>query len=127
MTQLDNVVDLGYDKSQIKEPFSMAFCYPKDGPVLIKGARNSVLEYMENHLKGIYHYRLAHWRRGNKRGSWYINKPKDLLLALVEVRSDSTKKYELHYTEFGSIITVATFDEIPHEYITDFDLFQIGI
>ena len=127
MEKFDNVVDLGYDQSQVKEPFTMAFCYPKAGPVLVKGARNSVQEYIHTQLAGIFHYRLAHWRKGAKRGSWFIKKPGEMHLSLKEVQSGREKVYELQFKQFGAIITVAEFEKIPHEYIPDFDLFQVGM
>jgi hypothetical protein len=122
-----NVVDLGYSKEQIKEPFTIAFCYPKSGPVLVKGSLSSVKGYLLENIKGIYHYRLSHWRKGKKRGKWYVSAPPDNRLSFKETRRDGSKKYNLIFRQFGRDITVETFESIPHKYIENFDLFQVGI
>ena len=124
--RLENVVDLGYDQEQTSEPFTMSFCYPRSGPILIKGALDIVLEYMKDNLEGIYHYRLSHWRRGRKRGRWYIQSPPDADLSFKEIKRGNSKTYNLIFKQFGSDITVDSFESIPHEYIESFDLFQIG-
>jgi hypothetical protein len=125
-TRLENVIDLGYDQEHTDQPFTMAFAYPKSGPILIKGAFESVLEYMENNLVGVYHYRLSHWRKGNKRGRWFVHAQPDTPLIFKEVKRNRVKVYNLIFKQFGKDIVVETFETIPHEYIENFDLFQIG-
>lgn len=124
--RLENVVDLGYDQESTSEPFTMAFCYPRSGAILIKGALDSVLDHMKQNLEGIYHYRLSHWRRGRKRGRWYIQSPPDTSLSFKEVKRGSNKTYNLLFSQYGRDTIVDSFDSIPHEYIEGFDLFQIG-
>lgn len=125
-TRLENVIDLEYNQEDTSQPFTMAFCYPRSGPILIKGALDIVLEYMKENLIGIYHYRLSHWRRGRKRGRWYIQSPIDTDLSFKEVKRGNRKTYNLLFKQFGQDVTVGTFESIPHEYIEGFDIFQIG-
>jgi hypothetical protein len=130
-TQLDNVIDLGYTQEQAKQPFTMAFCYPKVGPVLIKGALEEVEAYRLEHFSGLYHYRLCHWRKGKTRGSWRINNPENIPIAfremLISKGDDVKKKYDILYRDdFGHERAVVTFEKVPHEYIEMFDLFQKG-
>jgi hypothetical protein len=125
--RLENVVDLNYDQENTKEPFTMAFVYPRSGSMLIKGALDSVLEYMNENLTGIYHYRLSHWRRGRKRGKWYIQCPSDIDLSFKETKRGKSKTYSLIFKQFGKDVIVNTFDSVPHEYIKDFELFEIGV
>ena len=125
--RLENVIDLGYDQEMTKEPFTMAFCYPKSGAILIKGPLDAVKGYMEDNLVGIYHYRLSHWRRGRKRGRWYIENPNDNLLSFKETKKGGIKKYHLMFKNVGVDKIVVTFESMPHNYIEEFDFFQIGI
>lgn len=125
--QLENVIDLGYNQEQTKEPFTMCFAYPKSGPILIKGPLDAVKQYMEDNLEGIYHYRLAHWRRGRVRGRWHIQNPNDDSLSFKESKKGGTKKYNLMFKNFGIDKLVTSFEKMPHDYIEDFDLFQVGI
>ena len=124
--KIDNVVDLEYTKNTTTKPFTMAFAFPRSGPILIKGALNEVLEYMEKNLEGVYHYRISHWRKGQKRGKWYVMSSNENLFFREEKKGKS-KSYILVFKQFGKDITVETFNNIPHEYISNFDDFQIGL
>lgn len=124
--KIDNVVDLEYTKNTTTEPFTMAFCFPRSGPVLVKGALDEVMEYMEKNLEGVYHYRISHWRKGQKRGKWHVQSSEEKLFFREEKRGKN-KTYTLTFRQFGKDITVETFNTIPHEYIASFDLFQIGL
>lgn len=124
--KMENVVDLEYDQTQTNEAFTMAFCYPKSGPILIKGALDTVLKYMKENLNGVYHYRLSHWRKGRKRGKWYIQSEIEKL-SFKESRKGGSRTYNLIFNQFGFDVIIETFKTIPHEYINNFDLFQIGL
>jgi len=124
--KIENVVDLEYTKNTTTEPFTMAFAFPRSGAVLIKGALDEVLEYMENNLEGVYHYRLSHWRKGQKRGKWYVQSSKENLFFREEKRGKN-KTYTLMCKQLGKDIIVETFETIPHEYIENLDLFQISL
>ena len=124
--KIDNVIDLEYTKDTTTEPFTMSFCFPKSGPVLVKGALDKVIEYMENNLEGVYHYRLSHWRKGQKRGKWYVMSSEEKLF-FKEEKKGKSKSYTLTFQQFGKDITVETFKTIPHNYIDSFDLFQVNL
>ena len=45
------------------QPYTMCFCYPKSGPVIVKGMAGEVEKYVDNRL-GPCHYRYVYFKDG---------------------------------------------------------------
>ena len=99
------------------QPFSMAFCYPKSGPILIKGMSEEVYNYIDKKV-GPCHYRMVHFGFGDNRGFWRFN-VKNIYLHLQKQRNDH-QRYELtmykNHKEIKKIIR-----KVPLKYIKEID------
>lgn len=73
------VIDLGNfkttrDKYGSTQPYAMAYCYPKTGPVLVKGMFEAVEKHVEQHIdKCHYFVRLIGPTRSKNSGLWRFN------------------------------------------------------
>lgn len=62
-------VDLGSDKL----PYTIAFAFPRAGPIVVKGSLKEVQDYIWNELT-ICHYKITYWDNRRKiNENWYIN------------------------------------------------------
>lgn len=60
------------------QPFTIAFCYPKSGPVMIKGMNKEVENYVKTKVSPC-HYRIALFHNKESRGYWRFNVEKCFL------------------------------------------------
>ena len=123
---IENVVDLGYDKSNTNQPFTIAFCYPRSGPIVIKGVHSKVRRAMEIMINGTYHYKVTHWRHGYSRGYWAA-KPADNLnveLKFIYHSNVPEKRFELVGKANKVSFLISRFNKVPRNYIAEFDVLE---
>jgi len=76
-------VDLGSFRPS-SQPFTVAFAFPLEGPVVIKGMLKEVQDYIWHELS-ICHYKVTFWNKRRKINEiWYVNRPDWNILYNIE-------------------------------------------
>jgi len=97
-------------------PWAMAFCYPKTGPICIKGLTDVVHEAVKG--LGPCHYRMTWWQEGVSRGIWLINHPKMTLTRNVENGRDIHRLTKFDAT---GCLWIKKLRRVPGHYLVEFD------
>lgn len=117
------VIELSrFEKREAKwrgsQPFTMCFCYPKSGPVIVKGMKEEVIKYVENKI-GPCHYRYTYFKDGKPRGAWSTN------IHGVYISSVHNKKgrqrYCLYFFKNHKLVKKYIIRRIPLKYLKEFD------
>ena len=109
-------VDLGRFKS-CGQPFTIAFAFPKEGPLVIKGMEDKVEEYIHNKLS-VCHYKLTQWNNGKTNEVWQINNPEWTI-----VPSDESEQRRM-YSFYWQGIYQFELKRIPKSFINDLEVIE---
>jgi len=99
------------------QPFAIAFAYPRDGPCIIKGSEDDVLNYVNNEL-GFCHYNFTLWNNKKKfLEEWKVNNKS---WKICEKFLDEKKIYCFNYK--GK--SILNFRSIPKKFIKELEEFS---
>jgi hypothetical protein len=104
--------------------FSIAFCYPISGPIVVKGHKNVVLQYINKSLP-ICHFNIIQYHeirnsdgfRKKIKGEWLVNRKG---WDIKYFRSRNKKIYRL----VKGPILIASFKRVPKRFIKEFELYD---
>jgi len=106
-------IDLKYKPQLHGGPFSIAFCYTREGPLVIKGSLTQISTYLST--IPICHYQLTTWRSGwCKSKKWMINH-KDWN---INIRRKGKRRYYLISYQNEIVLNIRT---MPNRFIKIFD------
>jgi len=101
------------------QPYTMCFCYPKSGPVIVKGMAGEVEKYVDNRL-GPCHYRYVYFKDGKSRGGWKVNRP-GIYLSLNKHKNGHERFRLILFDREGKVIKERWMRRVPNRYIKDLD------
>lgn len=104
--------------------YCVAFCYPVSGPLVIKGDRHRVLEYI-NRSMPMCHFNMLSYKKIDSRTGyrkkvenlWMVNR-RGWTIKITRIRQE--KIYRL----MKGPIVVATFKRVPKRFIKEFELYD---
>jgi hypothetical protein len=124
---IEHEENLGYDRRD-SDPYTIAFCYPKSGPVLVRGGKSRVEKYISDEIQGVFHYRISQFVDGQSTGVWKTNVPELLFFRrypYVDRHGVSKPREQLLYRDAGNRLQlISTFKRPPHSYIVEFDKYD---
>jgi hypothetical protein len=104
------------------QPFTMTFCYPKSGPVVVKGMRGEVDKYVNTKISPCHYFR-SNWMKGKSRGYWHFN-VKNAFLHLSKYK-DKHQRYELTiFGEDDKLLINKWLRRVPQHYLKELDLLE---
>lgn len=102
-------------------PYCMAFCFPISGPVIVKGHRLAVIEYVNRNMT-ICHFNIAEYNSKNKRkpmnNCWNVNR-KGFTIKVEKPTQRVTLFKLVHVHDL-----ICTFNSIPHKFIRELGLYD---
>lgn len=95
------------------QPWSIAYCYPAEGPIVVKGMKLSVISHVLN--MSMCHYKLTCWNKGNISSWWLINRSM-WGIKKISKYEDTNSNYSIEYR--GE--SLFQMRRLPKRYIKDF-------
>jgi len=113
------------------QPYTMAFCYPKKGPVLVKGMAEDVEKYVRKIL-GPCHYRVVYFgplRSKKGSGMWQFNVSGCFLSKRKHPVTEHERWELLMYKKDGALDDSKVFKhvwlrKVPMRYMKELDEFN---
>ncbi len=105
------------------QPFTMCFCYPKSGPVVIKGMAEEVKKYINTKLSPC-HYRIVFFKEGVTRGYWGSNI--DGVYISIREYKNGHQRYNLSIFNGQKLVLEKFMRRIPLRYLKEFDNIKDG-
>lgn len=96
-------------KSSAKQPYSVAFVYCQEGPVVIKGMMQTVETFIHDKYD-ICHYKITHWKDNDKTELWRVNRPN---WKIINKLVNNKKLYNFLYNNE----VILTVKRIPQKYL----------
>jgi len=107
------------------QPYAMAFCYPKSGPILVKGMCEEVEEYVKKKV-GPCHYRMSLFQNKASRGYWMFNIEGCFLHKKKHPITDH-ERYELSmYNNDYTVFKECFLRKVPMRYLKELDEFLMN-
>lgn len=100
------------------QPFVIAFAFPKEGPIVIKGMETEVLDYLKSELSTC-HFKLTKWNGGKKLESWDVNSDN---WNIQMVQQGFKRQYQFMY---GNDL-IFTLKRVPKRFIRELEKAQQG-
>ncbi len=108
------------------QPYTMAFCYPKSGPILIKGMGEEVEEYVKRKV-GPCHYRLTFFHNKESRGLWLFNIPHCFLHKKKYPTTGGHERFELSmFNNDNTLFKEYFLRKVPMRYLKELDEFLMN-
>lgn len=105
-------VDLGSFRPSA-QPYTVAFAFPLEGPLVIKGMLKEVQDYIWNELTTC-HYKVTYWDNQTKINEvWYVNHPDWDILCNVE--TSGKRRYVFSHQGDETIVL----RRVPKHFITE--------
>ena len=127
MKQEMKVIELsGFKRAKFlwggSQPYTLAFCYPKEGPLLIKGMGEEVEKYVKNKV-GTCHFRITYWMEGKSRGYWRINRS-DAYIHLTNDNKDKHQRYHLVIYSDKRVIVDKWMRRVPEHFMRELEVLE---